>query len=215
VTLGGVMASNDDALLESRRHLDDPSGAGPAAGEQPVALGRLLRYGAAFASLTAAAVHASAIGGHAFSWLHLLAFVTMTVFQAWWAYRILDSATTKVLFAGLVGHGAIVGLWLVSRTIGIPSFLPGSHAPETVGLKDGVAVLLAVAVLAAVDALSRRDLVGRLVRPSRAGAAAGAFLLAMTLLGVVGIGAAGHAHDPAGHAHDQTNDQSHDQTHDH
>lgn len=165
--------------------------------ERPFVLGRLARYGAATASLAAAAVHASAIAGHAFGWLHLMAFVAMTVFQAWWAYLVLRSSSARVLLAGVVGHGAIVTLWLVSRTVGIPEPLPGHHVAEAVGLKDAAATALAVMALACIDVVSRRDLARRLVRPSVAGAAASAFVLAVALLAVPATLTEGHVHDRA------------------
>ena len=169
--------------------------------EAPVALGRLLRVAAATASLGAAAVHASAIAGHTFHWVHLTAFVAMTVFQAWWAQLILRSTARRVLVLGAVGHGAIVGLWLLSRTVGIPGFLPGGHEIEAVGLKDGVATALAVAVLALLDALSRRDLRARPIRPSVAGAAVTAVVAVVCLAAVPAVLAAGHHHAGAEHTH--------------
>jgi len=163
--------------------------------EAPVVLGRHLRYGVAIASLTAAAIHASAIAGHAFHWLHLMAFVAMTIFQAWWAYLILRSPARSILLIGALGHGAILVLWLISRTSGIPDFLPGAHDAESIGLKDGAASLLALVVIGGIDAVSRRDIANRFVRPSTAGLASGVFLLAVLLLGASATLASGHAHD--------------------
>ena len=169
--------------------------------EHPVALGRVLRIAAATASLGAAAVHASAIAGHTFHWVHLTAFVVMTVFQAWWAYLILQSSAPRVLALGAAGHGAIAAVWLLSRTVGIPSFLPGGHEVEAVGLKDGIATALAVAVLVLIDVLSRRDLRSRLVRPSAAGAAVTAVVAVVALATVPAVLSAGHVHEAGGHSH--------------
>ena len=172
--------------------------------EAAVPLGRLLRLGAASASLAAAAVHASAIAGHAFDALHAGVFVAMTVFQAWWAYLVLQSAARRVLTIGAVGHGLIVSLWLVSRTVGIPEVLPGGHEVEAVGLKDAVATGLAVATVALIDALSRRDLRLRPVRPSSAGSIVTAFVIAVALATVPAVLAAGHHHDGGGRTHAHT-----------
>lgn len=174
--------------------LDADQAPGQLGYEAPVVLGRLLRYGAAIASLGAAAIHASAIAGHTFHWLHALTFIGMTVFQAWWAYLILRSSAPRVLLIGALVQGAIVGLWLLSRTVGIPDFLPGGHRVEAVGLKDGVATLFALVVIGAIDALSRRDVANRLVQPSTAGSAASAFLATVVLLGASAVLAGGHVH---------------------
>ena len=167
------------------------------AGDGPVALGQLTRVIAAAASLGAAAVHASALSQHTFDLVHTAVFITMTVFQAFWAYLVLRSVDRSVLLSGAVGHGVIVLLWLVSRTSGMPSWLPGASGAEPVGLKDVAATVLAVVAVACVDVLSRRDLSVRPVRASRAGAAVGAFVVGSLVLAGAGAFATGHEHTPA------------------
>lgn len=186
-----------------------PGTAVPAPGdgrEEPVALGQIVRIVAGAASLGAATVHASAISQHTFDALHTSTFIAMTVFQAYWAYLVLRSTDARVLVAGAVGHGSILLLWLISRTSGLPSWLPGAAGREPVGIKDVAATMLAVMALIAVDLISRRDLAARAVRASRAGAAVGAFLIAAVVLAAAGSFAAGHEHRHTGPAVDAAHD---------
>ncbi|MQA64063.1 MAG: hypothetical protein GEU86_21965 [Actinophytocola sp.] len=168
--------------------------------ERDVAVGRLLRYGAGAASLAAAAVHASAIAGHADVPLHLTAFVVMTLFQAWWSFLVLRSPTRKVLLAGVLGHGAIIVVWLLSRTVGFPG--PGGLAVEPLGFKDGAATVLAVVTLGAIAALLRPRASARLVRPSIARAVLGALMVFVLALGVLGVSAIEHRHGEEGPHHE-------------
>jgi hypothetical protein len=168
--------------------------------ERPVALGHVLRIAAAGASLAAAAIHASAISDHSFHALHALAFVSMALFQAWWAYLLLRDLGQRTVLLGVAGHGAIVGLWLLTRIWGLPAWVPGSHGVEAAQLKDALAIALGVAVLAALDVLSRPHLRARSIRASVAGAATGAAVVLVALLGVVGAISTGHEH-VEGHHH--------------
>ena len=174
-----------------------PTAPGVDGREEPVALEQILRVIAAAASLGAAAVHTSALSQHSFDVLHAGTFMAMAIFQAFWAYLVLRSTEGRVLLAGAVGHGTIAVLWLITRTTGLPDWLPGAPGAEPAGLKDVAATLLAVAALAAIDLLSRRDVAARRIRATRAGAAVGAFLLAAVVLAGAGSFAAGHEHTPA------------------
>ena len=174
--------------------------------EDPVALGQVVRVVAAAASLGAAAVHTSALSQHAFDVVHAGTFMAMAIFQAFWAYLVLRSTGGRVLLAGAVGHGAILVLWLVSRTTGLPDWLPGAPGAEPAGLKDVAATLLAVAALAAIDLLSRRDAAARRIRATRAGAAVGAIVLAAVVLAGAGSFAAGHEHNPTAPMSDTAHD---------
>jgi hypothetical protein len=165
--------------------------------DDPVSVAQLGRIAAAAASLGAAAVHASAIGGHSDDAVHAAAFVAMATFQASFAYAVLRSLAARVLLAGAVGHGSILLLWVLSRTSGVPPWLPGGGGREPAGGKDLVAAALAVVVLAAVDVLSRRATAARLVRASRAGATVAAVVLAVAVASTAASFAAGHHHDPA------------------
>jgi hypothetical protein len=178
---------------------EDIAGTEEAQLERPVALGQVLRIGAAGASLAAAAIHASAISEHSFHAAHALAFVAMAGFQAWWAYLVLRGLGRRTLLVGVAGHGAIVGLWLLTRIWGLPAWVPESHGVEAAQLKDVLAIVLTVSVLAALDVLSRPQLRARSIRASLAGAATGAAVVLVALLGVVGALSTGHEHVDGGH----------------
>lgn len=166
--------------------------------EDPVPIAQVVRIIAAAASLGAAAVHASAIAEHTFAALHAATFIAMSVFQASWAYLVLRSTRVQVLVAGTVGHASIVLLWLVTRTNGVPEWLPGPAGREAAGLKDIAATLLAVAALVSIDVLSRRQFAVRTVRSSRAAATVTAFVLTAMVLAAAGSFAVGHEHGRTG-----------------
>lgn len=183
---------------------------GDARGDQDqdsVVLAQVVRLGAASASLAAATIHASAIAEHTFDLLHVGAFVSMAVFQAWWAYLVLRSTSARTLITGAIGHGSIVALWLLTR-LSSAEWLPGVTGREAAGLKDLTATALAIMVLGSVDVLSRRDVSSRRVRGTSAGAAVATFVLVAALLGAVGSFTTGHVHGSAGTGDDTSHDHS-------
>ncbi len=50
-----------------------------------------------------------------------------------WSLAMATRPTRRLLLAGLVGNGAVLILWLTTRTLGLPGLLPG---PEAVGIWD-------------------------------------------------------------------------------
>lgn len=166
-----------------------------AVGDGPVELATPVRILAAAASLGAATVHASAVSLHTFNALHAAAFVVMAGAQAAWAYLVLRAATARVLLAGAVVNGSILLLWLVIRTAGLPSWVPGPEGAEQIDTKDLTATVLAVGALVAIDILSRADMRNRLIRASHAGAVVGAGVLLVVILTVAGAFSTGHSHE--------------------
>ncbi len=59
------------------------------------------------------------------------------------------------LLAGIVGNGLIIGLYLVTRTIGIPFFGPDAWRVEPIGRVDVVSKLAEVALIVSLIALLR------------------------------------------------------------
>jgi hypothetical protein len=125
---------------------------------------------AALLEVGAAIIHAAEIAPHLEQyWLFGTFFAVTAVLQAAWAaliYR--DPLNRRLLVAGAVGNAALVAVWAISRTVGVPVG-PGSWTPEAVGVLDvlckldelGCVVLVAM-VLGAVRetrrAISRLDL---------------------------------------------------------
>jgi len=93
-------------------------------------------------SAAAGVIHAVAMVDHFdHHWLYGVFFLAVTYFQVLWAiwiYR--HPGDRRVLAIGAIVSVAIVAVWLVSRTIGIP-FGPDAGDPESIGAMDAVATL--------------------------------------------------------------------------
>lgn len=112
---------------------------------------------AAMCSLLAAGVHAAVGPEHFREGLALgLFFVLAALAQVLWAAAVLRFPSREVLLAGAVGNGAIVVLWIVTRTLGLPfGLLPG---PEEVGPLDILASAAELGVVVAAGlALAHRS----------------------------------------------------------
>lgn len=67
--------------------------------------------------------------------LYTLAFSCLAALQACWALLILRGPSWRVLVLGCVMQLGIVGLWAVSRTVGVP-LAPTAWTPEGIGVAD-------------------------------------------------------------------------------
>jgi hypothetical protein len=72
--------------------------------------------------------------------LYTLAFSCLAALQTCWAVLILRGASRRVLVLGCVLQLGIVGLWVVSRTVGVP-LAPTAWAPEEIGIADLTATI--------------------------------------------------------------------------
>lgn len=97
---------------------------------------------AAWLSIAAGLIHAIAMIDH-FShyWLFGVFFLVLTYGQVLWGIALLRGrATDRMLRSGALANLAIVAIWLVSRTAGLP-FGPNAGDPEAVGPMDVAATL--------------------------------------------------------------------------
>jgi hypothetical protein len=177
-----------------------------------------LRWGTAVALLGAAGIHFGMMGEHAgVSWTHGLFFGATAWLQVALAVLVLVRPTRPVAVVGIVTNLAVLGVWVVSRTIGIA--IGGDGTPEAWGTVDGVcAVFEALAVVGCAGLLVRS--VARRPLSSGVGVAAIGFVgvVVVALTGLVfspavlgdsgsGTSADGHQHGGAGaepaaaHAH--------------
>lgn len=67
--------------------------------------------------------------------LYTGAFAVLATVQMAWAAMVLRHPTRGVLFFGCAFSVGVVGLWVASRTIGVP-IAPRAWVPETVGVAD-------------------------------------------------------------------------------
>ena len=120
-------------------------------------------HAAAALSFSAACVHGSVMVTHFREYfLFGLFFAIVTPLQIAWAELVRRTPRARrLLVAGAVGNGAIVVVWLVSRTIGLP-FGPERLQTEAVGFKDVLATyaeaMIVVLVTVLLSSKERRPL---------------------------------------------------------
>ena len=169
-------------------------------GRAEIGLGVALSLGAAAIHLAAGPAHVQALGdlGLGFYWAALL--------QGTFAVALLGRSYSRTLaWGGIALNVALVAAWAWSRMIGLPD-VPGG--PEAVGVADGTAVILQLALVALLAARVRgvRTLrrAGRTAAPSRFAATAGfAMLIGVVVVSstfAVADAATGHGHDEPGAA---------------
>jgi hypothetical protein len=87
-------------------------------------------------SVVAGAIHAVVAPSHlAEAWTHGALLAMLAAFQLGWAVRIYARPSPGGFRAGIAVSLAAIGLWVASRTIGVP-FGPGAWQAEPVGVVD-------------------------------------------------------------------------------
>jgi hypothetical protein len=97
--------------------------------------------------------------------LYTLVFSCLAALQTCWAVLILRGASQRVLVLGCVLQLAIVGLWALSRTVGVP-LAPTAWAPEEIGIADVIETIGELTTVLAVLSvlLAERSNAARLAR---------------------------------------------------
>ena len=81
-------------------------------------IARLLLF---VASMAAGLIHAAVISEHVEeAWVFGAFFAVTATFQVVWAFVLLRRPSRGVHVTGALANGAIVGTWLLSRTLGVP-----------------------------------------------------------------------------------------------
>ena len=111
-------------------------------------VGTVLRYAVAALMLGAAGIHFGLMGEHAgVSWSHGMFFAVTAWLQVTFAAVLIFRPNRSVVMGGIFLNLAILGVWVVSRTVGI-SIGGGNGTPEAWGTIDGVcAAFEGVAIL--------------------------------------------------------------------
>jgi hypothetical protein len=169
---------------------------------------------AAFASLAAGAIHATAIGSHSGQSDMVKVFTATAAFQVGWGALALLRPHRVPLALGIVGNGAALGGWIAATNGGV-SFIEGMDADMAPGRADTLAAILAgIAVLGSVIAVLRPRL-GSSTGTAKSTAFIAVAGIASLAMGVAGMDAAaspnhhGGGEAAAGHAHGDDEDDEH------
>lgn len=166
----------------------------------------MARCWAGFASFGAGLVHIAVVREHlSESWSHGVFFAAVGLAQVGWALWALQGTSVprpRLTVAATLG---LIGLWAMSRTMGLPFGLGGK---EPVGTADvlamvlQVALILCIAAAVASTATARREVPQRSAAPALA-AARFVALLAVGALAVSAVATPAMAATSAGeHAHE-------------
>jgi hypothetical protein len=108
----------------------------------------------AILSLVAAVIHIGVMPEHFEEWWgYGLFFLVAAAAQALYAVAILRAPTPTLLWVGIVGNLAIIALWVLTRTIGIPFFGPHAGEIEEVGTMDLASKLAEILLVALLGVL--------------------------------------------------------------
>jgi plastocyanin len=179
----------------------------------PVDWRLLCTASAVFFLVGAALIHAVWMAIHLQeSMIEGAAFLAMAVAQSAVAFGLLIAPGRRIYLFAIALSLAIVGLWAVSRTVGMP-IGPSAGGPEAIGMPDVMATLFEMLTVFAIVPLVRGgEVAGRRRRRTHEGVARtyavvsglGLYTIILTALAVVPA-ATTHADDPAATAtHDHT-----------
>lgn len=127
---------------------------------------------------SAAAIHFAVIGDHFDEYLAFgVFFLVIAWFQAAWAVLVVAYPSRPLLGVGAIVNGAIVAVWLWSRTAGLP-IGPEAGEPEAAQLIDVVATVAELLLVVACLAMLRP---WRFVAALTARSAAAVFVVAALL----------------------------------
>ncbi len=159
-------------------------------------VGWLLRVSVAAAAAATAAIHFAVTGEHFGEDVsHGVFFLVVGWLQAGWAYAVLAGARRRVLLAGAAVQAAVVVVWALSRTTGLP-LVPSAGGVEPVGVADALSTALELLCVVLVAALLT-PVARRTVAPAARAAVASVTVLAVLASAstALAVGGGAHAHD--------------------
>ena len=108
----------------------------------------LLRYGAATLSVVAALIHAWVMPEHFREWWGYGTFFLIIALAQWFYSVVLLRWPRQPLFLlGIAGNLAIIGLYIATRTVGIPFFGPQAGEVEAIGVVDLISKVAELALV--------------------------------------------------------------------
>ena len=140
--------------LAPRREPEAPA-AGPPEPSRQAGVEPVLRPSLALLSVGAAVIHFVVVPGHWDEyWGQGLFFITAAIAQLLWAVWVVVAPSRLLYLAGALGNAAIVALWVVTRTYGIPAG-PGAGEAEAVEFTDTLATVFEVLLVVGALVLAR------------------------------------------------------------
>jgi hypothetical protein len=137
-------------LLEPEALAAGPPEPSRGSGVEPV-----LRPALALLSMGAAVIHFVVIPGHWEEyWGQGLFFIVAAIAQLLWAVWVVVAPSRLIYLAGAAGNAAIVALWIVTRTAGVPAG-PGAGEREAVEFADTLATVFEVLLVVGALVLAR------------------------------------------------------------
>jgi hypothetical protein len=129
---------------------------------RPYTFERLAVFAAALLSLGAAAIHFGVLGSHyGESWGYGVFFAVVASLQLVWTLLVVRSPGRWVYWGGAAGNAAVIAVWAVTRTAGVP-FGPSSGEVEDMGFIDVLATAFqALIVVACLAMVSWRQMASR------------------------------------------------------
>ena len=116
------------------------------------------QYAAAVLSMLAGWIHVFFAPEHFEEWVgYGVFFVVASICQMLFALIVVTNMPPRreVLWAGILGNMALIVLWGVTRTLGIPFFGPSAGEVETIGPLDLTAQIAELALIACLFILLR------------------------------------------------------------
>ena len=157
----------------------------------------------AVTSLATAGIHFAVMGEHFREYVVFGLFFSLVAwFQALWALGVVVSPTRPLLAVGLVVNAAVVVIWIVSRTAGLP-IGPEPGTAEPAAFLDVLSTILEIGIVVATATLLVRRRSARSPGGTRNGLmAVGALALVLVSLTTLAVASEGdeHAHGEEGHA---------------
>lgn len=152
-------------------------------------------------SAGAGVIHLALGPEHMREWVVLgSGFLASGVLQLTWGAALVRSESRRVLALGALGSALFVGIWVVSRTSGMP-FGPEALQPEAVGVADLLCVVLESLVVFGAVVLLRRPAAGHAPagRVTLLGVLSAVFLSVFATTGIA-LAAPAHEHGSRGSA---------------
>jgi len=108
-------------------------------------------------STAAGIIHLIVTPSHFEEWLgYGVFFLLAAIAQIGYAVVLMtNSSNPTLLWAGICGNGAIILLWLITRTVGIPFLGPDAWEIEPVGLLDSISKIIEIFLIIGLVALLR------------------------------------------------------------